>query len=185
MATSTNINDFLATYGDLAKSVAADVGATQEQVLGQWALETGYGTHFAGRNNPGNVMVGGSIGNFPTLQAGAAAYEGALRYEHIQPGLNNQAFADALQAGGYGGSDPNYAANVLATINSVENRLTIKNFGNAQAGAGPAPIDKILGDPTNSFSDWVKNKSVDIGFILLGGVMVVVAVAIGSKKAAD
>lgn len=118
----SNVTDFISQYGALASNVSAQTGLTPAQILGQWGLETGWGTHFAGTNNLGNVSPGGQVANYATPEDAANAYIAALNHENINTnalGGDTLGFANALQAGGYAPAP--YAQSVAGAINTAIN----------------------------------------------------------------
>ena len=101
MATAAQQQNFVNSELGYATAAAQATGNSPAEILGQWALETGWGTNYAGTNNPGNVMSNGVAANYPTFGAGVGAYVSALQAEGVTGQANNpQSFASSLQAAG-------------------------------------------------------------------------------------
>lgn len=113
----SNVSNFISQNLAYANSVSSNTGIPASDILGQWGLETGWGSHFAGSNNFGNVSPGGIVANYPTPEAGAAAYQSVLLRDNAS-GKSPATFAASLVAAGYA-TDPNYAASLTGAINTV------------------------------------------------------------------
>lgn len=195
----SGISDFISTYGDLANSVASQTGLSQSEVLGQWGLETGWGSSFAGQNNFGNVSPGGKVANYSTPQAGAQAYMNALASEKIPTadlGTTPALFGKALQSAGYA-TDPNYADKVYAATMSVQNAMggsatpvasnqspfmsmmtnqdgTAKALTNADGSAVQGPNLNVV--------QWLSSRLGDFSLVFFGLVLGVGALLISQKS---
>ncbi len=187
----SNITDFISQYGNVAASTAASAGLSTSEVLGQWGLETGWGQHFAGTNNPGNVSPGGHVANYATIGDGAKAYLGALNYEGIGNMANDPAgFAAALQSQGYA-TDPNYADKITAAIKTVEaNNLGSLGYGMGGAGIKSDPNAAYYmggssnGKPVDKSGplEWISSHIADYGLVFFGGVLIVGALLISQRQ---
>jgi len=110
----SNVTDFVNQNLDLANSVSASTGVPSADILGQWGLETGWGMHFAGANNYGNVSPGGVVADYATPQAGASAYASILQADNVNAS-SPSSFATSLANAGYA-TDPNYATKLTGAI---------------------------------------------------------------------
>ncbi|RWZ84883.1 MAG: hypothetical protein EO766_16995 [Hydrotalea sp. AMD] len=181
MSTS-NQAAFIQTYGPYAQYAGSQLGVSPDYVLGQWALETGYGTHFAGQNNLGNIQGNANQPySYSSVQAGVDAYVNTLknpRYAGALSASSPLGFGYALQNAGYA-TDSNYGYKVGSTIMSVKSGgqtpynkvlsgISGGLFGGGDTGLKPDPTKvndaTFLGNPLN----WVKSKGLDVGFIAIG-----------------
>ena len=150
MATPDEIRAFAAQYGPMAAQQAARLNTTPENVLSQWALETGYGKSIIpGTNNLGNIKGAGvsavdnqlgttdSYRAYATPAAGAAGYGDLLqrRYPGVAGTQTPQDFAQAVQAGGYA-EDPRYVDKLTGTANTLQRYAS--NVLGALTGSGSA-----------------------------------------------
>jgi len=110
----SNVTDFVNQNLDLANSVSATTGVPSADILGQWGLETGWGSHFAGANNYGNVSPGGVVADYTTPQAGASAYASVIQSENVNPS-SPASFAASVANAGYA-TDPNYTTKLTGAI---------------------------------------------------------------------
>ena len=110
----SNVTDFVNQNLDLANSVSASTGVPSADILGQWGLETGWGSHFAGTNNYGNVSPGGVVADYATPQGGASAYASILQADNVNAS-SPSSFATSLTNAGYA-TDPNYATKLTGAI---------------------------------------------------------------------
>lgn len=208
----TIVSDFIATYGQLANNVAMQTGLSQAEILGQWGNETGWGSHFAGTNNLGNVSPGGKVANYSTPQEGALAYIQTLQREGINTrtlGSDPAAFSRALESAGYAPAP--YASNVNAAIQTAINNGAVTNPSSGNFNDGPIPSGgyhvTITGTSetpaTNSTGDgkqsndgsksgtgvgfdfglgWLEGKLGDIGLIIFGLILIAGVTLISGKK---
>ncbi|HEX3573816.1 MAG TPA: glucosaminidase domain-containing protein, partial [Rhodopila sp.] len=134
MATPDEIRAFAAQYGPLAAAQAQRLNTTPENVLSQWALETGYGKSIIpGTNNLGNIKGPGvaatdnQLGTsdqyraYDSPQAGAAGYGDLLarNYPGVSGTTTPQQFGQAVQAGGYA-QDPHYVEKLGGVANTLQ-----------------------------------------------------------------
>ena len=110
----SNVTDFVNQNLDLANSVSASTGVPSADILGQWGLETGWGSHFSGTNNYGNVSPGGVVADYTTPQAGASAYGSVIQSENVNAS-SPASFAASVANAGYA-TDPNYATKLTGAI---------------------------------------------------------------------
>lgn len=129
MASPDEIRAWAVQYMPLAQQVAQRLNTTPDNVLSQWALETGYGKSvIPGTHNLGNIkdLSGGGVAArdnalgttsnyraYASPEAGAADYGDLLarRYPNVAGTRDPVAFGRALQAGGYA-EDPNYPSKI-------------------------------------------------------------------------
>ncbi len=154
----------------LASTIAGQLGLSPSEVLGQWALETGWGTqsNYSTLNNPGNVSPGGQLATYPTMQAGAQAYANVLQSMGVTGLGNPQQFATALEAKGYAGANQQYAQSLVQTIGQVQ----------TMAPGTTAPAY----NPGGGFWSWLRSRIGDVGIIVLGGALVLGTLLVVSKE---
>ena len=187
--------DFVSQYLPYAQQAATATGNNPYAILTQWALETGYGQHFAGTNNLGNVSPGGKVASYPDLSSGVAAYEYALQYEGVTNQSNPANFFQALQSKGYA-TDPNYAGKLMAVYGSMNPAQVSKaavdpansplvagatDAGAKQAIAAGDSVNQQRANSNNALG-WIQSKIGDFGLIVLGGALVVGALVISNRE---
>lgn len=155
---------FVQQYAPLAAQVGGQIGVAPDVLLGKWGLETGWGKSvIPGTNNLGNIKGAGvaAVDNmtgsndqykaYATPEAFGSDYAGLLQRKYpnaMNTGENAQAFATALQQGGYA-EDPQYANKVTGAVNTVRKLgdfLASAISGTAQAQEAPNP-QKLASDP--------------------------------------
>ncbi len=188
MATLAQQQAFLQQYGAAASSAASNLGLSQSEVLGQWALETGWGTSFAGANNLGNVSPGGQVANYPSVNAGVSAYENTLYNLGVAgPTYANSpaSFAAALQRVGYA-TDPNYANKVDAAVMQVQALQTGTTAPSTASTTGAVQATQAhQTTPTaanTGFLSWLQAHAGSWGIVIMGAVLVAGALMISSKE---
>lgn len=152
-----NKDQFISQYGNLATNVGNRIGVDPNVLLGQWALETGWGKSVIhGTNNLGNIkdFSGGGVAatdnmlgsrdnyrKYESPDAFGNDYASLIerRYKNaVGSGSDAAKFAAALQAGGYA-EDPNYVqkmqamADSVRSVNSPMNRMAAAVFPSANA----------------------------------------------------
>lgn len=179
------VEAFVQEYSEAAKYAASQTGLSPSEILGQWALETGYGNHFAGDNNPGNVSPGGKVADYATLENGIDAYSRVINRMGLN-GINDPAvFAQGLQSKGYA-TDPKYAEKVYNTISTIE------KVQKGEAGVtGRLILNQLLpGTFQNQVQnvadgggvfDWINDKAANWGLIMVGVVLGVAALVVQIK----
>jgi len=167
MATSQQQIDFINQYSGAASKVGQAQGIPSNYILSQWALETGFGTHFAGTNNLGNVSPGGQVANYSTLGQGLSAYQGALKSEGVQNTPTLYDFANALQKGGYA-TDPNYANKLQGVFQTVQK--DVQTGGGATGAMSTNPNQKIA---SSSPLEWIKANIGNFGLVVLGAILII------------
>jgi hypothetical protein len=190
----TSTSDFIAQNAALAASVSQNTGVPVADILGQWGLETGWGTHYAGTNNPGNVSPGGTVANYDTPQAGALAYQTVLQAYQINASTPAD-FAASLVAGHYA-TDPNYAQKIqgaIAAVNSEPSSSSILQPFNdylqtfmqiatpAVAAAGQQTTASGLSGSTST-TNWISSHMANYGLVFFGGVLIVGALLISQRE---
>lgn len=175
MATTTQQQSFIDTYKSYAKGVSYQTGIPSDFILGQWALETGWGTKFAGAYNVGNIQgAAAKPYDYVNLQAGVKAYGDTLsnlRYSDARMASTPEAFGAALKNAGYA-SDPDYASKIAATINSVSGIL-----GSESNTSGGGMFDFNF-DPMG----WLKSRGLDVVFLVVGGGLILFLLVNATKS---
>jgi hypothetical protein len=126
-STSSGPLGFLQEALPFAQQTAAKLNVPVNYVLGQWALETGYGTSsaFQNENNPAGINVPGGTGadyqSYSSPAAGFSGFQNLLtqdpRYANVAGSQSALQYGQALQGDGYA-SDPSYASKLANTANS-------------------------------------------------------------------
>jgi len=195
MATAAQQQSFINSDLGYATAAAQVTGNSPAEILGQWALETGWGTSYAGKNNPGNVMTNGVAVNYPTFGAGVGAYVSTLQAEGVTGQANNpQSFASSLQAAGYGGTQSNYGQSVLAAIESIpasvnnqQGSSTLNNLSSSNPSIANSGINQLQQNNPNVGANkttcpaftifnpvpWITCSAGNLVLIFLGLVIVV------------
>jgi hypothetical protein len=162
MASPDEIRAFATQYLPMAQAQAARIGTTPENVLAQWAQETGYGKSvIPGTNNLGNVKQVGPGGvaardnalgttdryaAYDSPQAGAQAFGNVVtgdRYAGARGITDPVAYGNALHAGGYA-QDPNYGQHIGGVVNTLK-KYASDVFGMA-TGSGSAQAGELTPD---------------------------------------
>ena len=158
MASPEEIRAFATQYGPVAAQVAQRLNTTPDNVLSQWALETGYGKSIIpGTHNLGNIKdtSGGGVAArdnalgtvdkyraYASPEAGAADYGSLLsrRYPDVAGTRDPVAFGRALQAGGYA-QDPNYPSKIGGVQKTLQKYASdVLSFA---TGSTPARADEL------------------------------------------
>ena len=168
-ALSTSKEDFLRQLRPHAEQAARELGVDPNALLAQAALETGWGRSVPSNNlfgiKAGSEWSGATV-NVPTLEfeAGipvrkverfraydspadsfrdyAALIRDSSRYASARgAGDNVEAFATALQQGGYA-TDPHYAQKIAAVASEVRARSDALKF----AASAPSTTNRVLND---------------------------------------
>lgn len=117
-----------------AESVSESTGLPVDYVLGQAALETGWGTSNAATsgNNYFGISPGGNLATYGSPAAGYDAYATLINTSYPGAASAGDAYSTAsyLQGAGYA-TDPNYATNVSGTAAQVDQIL-----GQSSGGTG-------------------------------------------------
>lgn len=191
----STIGDFINQYIGLAQSVSAQTGLPTDFVLGQAALETGWGTSGLAQNNNNFFGIGGPGG----FQSYSSPAQGFQAYANLISSNNNgqnnymsavgagdaTQMAQALASAGYT-PDAGYASSVGQTVQTIDQALG--SLG-TPAGSGPmtatTPGGASVGvsqasDPVSQFfSLFTANVAsiiiVIIGIILMFGAVVMFA----------
>lgn len=191
-ATAAQQSSFISTYMPYAHAVAQQTGDSAKEIIGQWAVETGWGTNLRG-NNPGNVESGGQIASYPTLGDGVSAYMAVLQHDNAtNDALNPVAFADTLQNADYAGNDPTYAQSVLNTYASIPGAspsgISMPGIGqtaNSILTNGSASNITASGCPSFAVTDpipWMTCEAYNIVLIFFGIVLLVLIMAAQIKN---
>jgi flagellar protein FlgJ len=168
-ALTTSKEDFLRQLRPHAEQAARELGVDPHALLAQAALETGWGRSVSSNNlfgiKAGSEWSGATV-NVPTLEFEegipvrkverfraydspadsfrdyAALIRDSSRYASARgAGENVEAFATALQQGGYA-TDPHYAQKIAAVASEVRARSDALKF----AAAAPSTTNRVLND---------------------------------------
>lgn len=168
-----NVKRFAQQYGPLAAQVGNRIGVAPDVLLGQWGLETGWGSSvIPGTNNLGNIKDFSGRGvkatdNMTGSRDAYRAYETpeqfgddfiklmAGRYKTAMgAGADASKFAEALKRRGYA-EDPAYVSKVTGATNLV------RKFADMALSAVSGTANAAV--PTGSLSDKVK-KAREAGY---------------------
>ena len=150
---SGNVSSFVSKMMPYAKKDAAKTGLPYQMLLGQWGLESGWGTSYAAKTNNNLAGIGvypsegfyagkdSSYAGFNSLSAFANGYASFLtgnsNYKKLLSAAHNgasmQTLTGLLGASGYA-QDPQYASKVLAAIQEVTQAIKDASSGGASSG---------------------------------------------------
>jgi hypothetical protein len=153
--------DFVSTYGPIAGDIAQATGLDPSLVLGQAALESGWGKSMTG-NNPWGLSPGGKLATYPDVGTAAQAYVDLMktpRYAGVAASSDPTDQAKALVAGGYNTANPAYASTLTNMTNIVKNQVGVPGADAPQIGAGnPVITSATVGGHTfNVNQDYAPN----------------------------
>jgi flagellum-specific peptidoglycan hydrolase FlgJ len=157
-------SEFVKKYGAAAQIAGKMLGVDPKVLLGQWALETGWGKSVVpGTNNLGNMKSADGTGvdaidnqtgtldkyqAFKSPEDFARAYAAYVRRKYpgaAGAGSNASKFFSALKAGGYA-TDPDYVSKAMATAGAVGSLpVDAPVPGGAGFGAMPLPASSVVG----------------------------------------
>lgn len=204
----STVSDFINQNLGLANGVSLQTGIPTVNILGQWGLETGWGSSFAGANNYGNVSPGGSVASYTTPQAGANAYANTISKYNVNTS-SASAFANSVASGGYA-TDPNYASKLTGAIMTASNAMP-SSGSNAWDSVAPLPGNLYLSTPAYqpmattmqglynqvsntspgqsaggkaavSSTSWIQTNLGNYGLVFFGAILVVGALLISQKS---
>lgn len=174
---------FVAQYLPFAQSASQSTGLPTDYILGQAALETGYGTSNGAMNdnNLFGISSNGSLNSYSSPQAGFDAYAGLInssRYNGVT-GVGNNPYniASYLNNAGYSTTPTaQYATSVAGATQVIDGVLGgLQTSGNSGAAGSPAsttaPGSSVAGTVANAV---VGAASKAIGSQLVRGVMIVI-----------
>ena len=174
-ASSEEREEFISGLMPHAEAAARELGVDPRNLIAQAALETGWGRSEPGDSNNLFGIKAGANWNGASVQANTEEFAGGVasrvdanfrayetRQESVEDyvqlirdnpryagalntGSDVQAFANALQRGGYA-TDPDYARKLSAVAAEVGQRIAAHEFKSASAGPIPAqdPLRKSI-----------------------------------------
>lgn len=188
---SGSLGAFLQTYGPLANQAGSTLGVSPSVILGQWGLESGYGTNSASTGyNVASIMQGGQPVAYPSAQAFEQAYVNTIQSAFpgaVGTGSNVGAFAGGLGSGVFGSYFGNglTAAQYAAGISGAENALAASASLPGGGSATPAPATAAgtsgCGIMTGGLFTWSCWSGIvaDAAMVAIGGIMIFAAVTSG------
>jgi hypothetical protein len=165
MATVAQQTNFVNSFLPLAQQQSVATGIPASFILGQAALESGWGTSQAAQtqNNFFGISMGGSgIATYNSPSQGFAAYGNLLTTDPRYAGVlataastsDPTALASSLVSSGYNTADPNYISSLVGATASVNNLLGGNNGGTSgvtgTSGGPVTTIDPNTGNVTTS-----------------------------------
>ncbi len=175
--------EFVAQYYPQAQSVSQSTGLPVNFVLGQSALETGWGSSAAGTlgNNLFGISSQGVPNYYPTAQAGLDAYSNLInspRYSGVSSvtGQGTGAIAQYLVNAGYNKANPNYVNSVVGTTNMVDNVLSNGVPQPTTVGAAMVP-NKTFSQTVSDYWDMAKHYAFSGTIVVLAIVFIVIGLA--------
>lgn len=136
MATKGQIQAFAAQWGNAAQQASQQLGIPAIDILGQWGMESNYGTEMSGANNPGNVgnLGGGHFVDYPSQSSFVSAYVAATKndFPYFQ-----HPFKGATIANIFGGVQRYNPGNNSYNVN-------VQNGVNGLLGAGGPDVQKLV-----------------------------------------
>ncbi|MGH7423516.1 MAG: glucosaminidase domain-containing protein [Candidatus Methylomirabilales bacterium] len=186
-------SEFLAVYGGHAQRASAATGVPAEFILGQWALETGWGNHFAGQYNLGNIQGGNPTPyNYGSIALGVDAYIDTLlssRYAAARVATTPDYFGTALKFGGWA-TDALYASKIASTIRDVLHLTgslptTIQDFmGEPPVGTIDKPVPDLIGMGVFDRISTAVEKIADniYSYIIFGAIIVTLLMMVSNYQ---
>lgn len=186
-------SEFITVYGAHAQRAAAATGVPAEFILGQWALETGWGNSFAGMYNLGNIQgASPSPHNYGSIALGVDAYIDTLntsRYAAARVATTPDYFGTALKFGGWA-TDTLYASKVASTIRDVLHLTgsiptTLQEFMDGGAeGTIDKPAPDLIGVGVFDRLSTAVEKIADniYSYIIFGAVIMMIVQLISSYQ---
>ncbi len=188
--------NFSATYAPYAAQAGAALGVDPNVILGQWALESGYGTNTASQGyNVGSIMSGGQPLSYASPSAFEQSYVNTIQTDFpnaVGSGSNVYAFANGLATGTLGSyfgsqSPSSYALGISGT----EATLSGTQAGNVTTlpqttVTAQAPTSStssgcgILNGGVFTWSCWA-GIAADAAFVVMGIGMIFFALGGASK----
>ncbi len=175
---------FLTNWIGAAESASKQLHIPAVYILGQWAMESGWGTQpNMGQNNPGNVgnLGGGGWQNYSSQSSFVSAYVAAMQndFPYFQHPVTNPTIADIF--GGrqrYDPGNPNYNQNVTNGAQAVVSVLGTSQLGQQLAlfdrnGNGQIPVLGITNVTTPVVSGIFGALTGWVGTLLWGLVAIV------------
>jgi flagellum-specific peptidoglycan hydrolase FlgJ len=173
-------SDFVKRYGHAAQIAGKALGVDPKVLLGQWALETGWGKSvIPGTNNLGNMKSSDGTGveardnqtgtldryqAFNSPEEFARAYAAYVKRKYpgaAGAGANSSKYFAALKAGGYA-SDPDYVSKAVSTVGSIGSLpVDAPVPGGAGFGAMPLPSSSVASGPGGSMSGAVQRYAFE------------------------
>jgi flagellum-specific peptidoglycan hydrolase FlgJ len=173
MATQQQQIDFVNKYGAYAGGVSSQTGIPANFILGQWALETGYGTQFAGKYNIGNIQGAAARPyDYTSEKAGVDAYAHTLqnpRYTLAKEADTPEQFGVALKQAGYA-ADPDYASKIAQVINKITSLVGGDSSSSSGSGSGK---DSMFDFSSMNPMDFIKSRALDAIFLVVGGGLII------------
>ncbi len=122
-------SDFIATYGPLAQDIADQTKLDSSVVLGQMALETGWGKQVSG-NNLFGISPGGKLASYQDAPTAGQAYVDLInsKYAPATKLTDPDAQANAIPKLGYNTADPAYGTKLA----SIASGLRAQGYGGQQ-----------------------------------------------------
>lgn len=176
---------FIEVWGPIAQQAGQKLGIAPSSMLGEWALETGWGRSMYG-NNPGNIKAGSNWAGdrvvnpgdntayraYPDPQAFLRDLVGVMqgaRYDAVRgTGQDVNAYTTGLARAGYF-TDPNGALKIANTIGSVRSLVPGIDTGGAIVPASPRNNDLAtsqnaftLAQGINPLSDQIAKSKAEI-----------------------
>jgi hypothetical protein len=200
MATASQIQQFVSQWIAAAASASDQLGVPTAYILGQWGMETAWGTQpNMGQNNPGNVgnLGGGKFQNYSSADSFVKNYVGSMRNDF--PALKGGAISVSGDPSKdmsiiYGGNqkyDPGnagYWKSVLGGVQVLMNNtgksvqdLQVGGF-KASPGGSPEQSTVVAGtnDPvTNAITGAVSSALSGLGTMLNDALVIIVALVLG------
>ena len=171
--------DFINQYSSTANQTGQALGIPYQYILSQWALETSWGTQFAGSNNLGNVSPDGQAANYGTIAKGVSAYQSTLQNEGVTNTPTLYDFASALHKGGYA-TDPNYPNKLQSVFQTVQK--DIQAGGGATGAMTTNPAQPISVNPFAAGQAKVAAYASKYGVIMMGVLLILFAVILSQRS---
>ena len=145
--------DYILNNLAYAQQASVQTGLPVDFLLGQSALETGWGS--SGNNNPGGITINGNVASYSSPAAGWSAYANLLSSSNYAGaaslgGSGSLSIANYLVGQGYNTVNQNYAQSVASTVSSVDNAANGLGIATSALGISPGAANSGMTANTNN-----------------------------------
>lgn len=179
MADPSQISSFFSQWSPYAIQAGAQLGVSPGVILGQWGLESGYGTNsLSSQYNVGSIQSNGGWASYSSPQDFTNNYVSLIKNVYsgaLNAGSNALQFAQGLASGGSSGnlsyfgnqSPQSYAASISGVSDNISNSGTSSvspgwywgsdgfQYGTGKSNdpttspSGSVNLNKTIGNPNN------------------------------------
>lgn len=187
-ASGSDIAAFTESMQPYAVQAGQALGVSPDTILGQWALESGWGTSNASSgNNYGGLTVSGQGTGYRTFATPAdfeAAFVGNIQRMHplaLNTGNDVAAYTQALSVGPGGAGTGSYFGTQSPGSYAADIQGAMSVNGAVVPGTPPTLMGKVLGAVSGAVGGTVAFLTANIGLVAFGLLLVIVLVQAGAK----